>query len=74
MKYTVYTSKFDKSEGKVAVPLATFDDEYEAYNYMHMRCYSPIAVTLLKQSFDRYCEGKSTTFGVSATLYAKEVE
>ena len=74
MKYTVYTSKFDKAEGKVAVPLATFDDKYEAYNYMHMSCYSPVAVALLKQSFDRYCEGKSAMFGVSATLYAKEVE
>ena len=74
MKYTVYTSKFDKAEGKVAVPLATFDDEYEAYNYMHMRCYSPIAIALLKQSFDRYCEGKSTMFGVSGTLYAKAVK
>ena len=74
MKYTVYTSKFDKAEGKVAVPLATFDDKYEAYNYMNMSCYSPIAVALLKQSFDRYCEGKSTMFGVSGTLYAKEVE
>ena len=74
MKYTVYTSKFDKAEGKVAVPLATFDDEFEAYNYMHMRCYSPIAVALLKQSFDRYCKGKSPMFGVSATLYAKAVK
>ena len=74
MKYTVYTSKFDKAEGKVAVPLATFDDECEAYNYMHMRCYSPIAVALLKQSYVRYCRGESQTFGVSATLYAKEVE
>ena len=74
MKYTVYTLKFDSEKGKVAVPLATFDNEYEAYNYMQMRCYSPIAVTLLKQSYDRYCNGKSQMFGVSATLYAKEVE
>lgn len=74
MKYTVYTSKLDSEKGRVAVPLATFDDEYEAYNYMHMRCYSHIAVTLLKQSFDRYCKGKSPMFGVSATLYAKAVK
>lgn len=74
MKYTVYTSKFDKTEGKVIVPLTTFNDEYEAYNYMRLRCNSPIAVALLKQSYDRYCKGKSQMFGVSATLYAKEVE
>lgn len=74
MKYTVYTSKFDKAEGKVIVPLATFDDEYEAYRYMQMRCYNSISVALLKQSYDRYCKGKSQMFGVSATLYAKEVE
>lgn len=74
MKYTVYTSKFDSEKGKVAVPLATFDDEYEAYNYMHMRCHSPIAVALLKQSFDRYCKGKTPIFGISATLYAKGVK
>lgn len=74
MKYTVYTSKFDSEKGKVAVPLATFDDEYEAYNYMHMRCHSPIAVALLKQSFERYGQGESSMFGVSATLYAKEVK
>ena len=74
MKYTVYTSKFDSEKGKVAVPLATFDDEYETYRYMQMRCHSPIAVALLKQSYDRYCNGKSPMFGVSATLYAKEVE
>lgn len=74
MKYTVYTSKFDKAEGKVIVPLATFDNEYEAYNYMRLRCYNSISVALLKQSFERYGQGKSQMFGVSATLYAKEVE
>lgn len=74
MKYTVYTSKFDSEKGKVAVPLAAFDDKYEAYNYMRLRCHSPIAVALLKQSYDRYCNGKSPMFGVSATLYAKEVK
>ena len=74
MKYTVYTSKFDKAEGKVIVPLATFEDKYEAYNYMRLRCYNSVSVVFLKQSYDRYCNGKSQTFGVSATLYAKEVK
>lgn len=74
MKFTVYTSKFDKEEGKVVVPLATLNDEFEAYNYMRMRCFSSVSVALLKQSYDRYCKGKSQMFGVSATLYAKEVE